>query len=63
MSKQITTGTGAIDSTTCRSINDAIGKRLRQSLDLDCSEMPASLQALLDEMRRREDDAAPPLTC
>lgn len=47
-----------MDTTTCRSINDAIGKRLRQNLDLECSEMPASLQRLIDEMRRREDEAS-----
>ncbi len=63
MSTRPTNGANSMNSDVCRSINDAIGKRLRQSLDMECPDMPPSLQRLIDEMRRREDEAARSGSC
>lgn len=45
-----------IDHKTCRSICDAVGERLQQSLPPPRSEkLPANLEQLMDELRRRDD--------
>ncbi|MFB9262018.1 hypothetical protein ACFFWD_02340 [Bradyrhizobium erythrophlei] len=44
-----------IDHKTCRSICDAVGERLQQSLHPEPS-LTARLQQLVNELRRREDD-------
>jgi hypothetical protein len=54
MSTRITEIADTIDSKTSRSICGEIGERLRQNLVPEPSELPASMQQLLDEMRRRE---------
>jgi hypothetical protein len=54
MSTRITEIADTIDSKTSRSICGEIGERLRQNLVPEASELPASMQQLLDEMRRRE---------
>jgi hypothetical protein len=44
-----------LDHRTCRSICDAVGERLQQSLRPEIS-LTSQLQHLLDEMRRREQE-------
>jgi len=44
-----------LDHKTCRSICDAVGERLQQSMRPEPS-LSSRLQQLLDELRRREDD-------
>jgi hypothetical protein len=43
-----------IDHKTCRSICDAVGERLQQSLPPPRSELPTHLKRLMDELRRRD---------
>ncbi|MGX9424595.1 MULTISPECIES: hypothetical protein [Bradyrhizobium] len=45
-----------LDHKTCRSICDAVGERLQQSLRPESS-LTSQLQHLLDELRRREEDS------
>jgi hypothetical protein len=45
-----------LDHKTCRSICDAVGERLQQSLRPETS-LNSHLQHLLDELRRREEDS------
>ncbi|MGY8631485.1 hypothetical protein RAD15_03180 [Bradyrhizobium sp. 14AA] len=45
-----------IDRRTSRSICDAVGERLQQSLRPE-SRLPTHLEQLLDELRRRERDS------
>jgi hypothetical protein len=45
-----------LDHRTCRSICDAVGERLQQSLRPEPS-LSSQLQHLLDEMRRREKES------
>lgn len=60
MSTRIPDAQSSIDSNTLRSISRAIGDRLQQHLSPDSSEhLPSSLQRLLDEMRRRENEGSP----
>jgi hypothetical protein len=47
----------AIDRTTSRSICDAVGERLQQSLRPETTGLAPHLQHLMDEMRRRDDEA------
>jgi len=44
-----------IDHKTCQSICDAVGERLQQSMRPD-GKLSPRLQALLDELRRRDKD-------
>ncbi|MGY3608562.1 hypothetical protein [Bradyrhizobium sp. Leo121] len=44
-----------LDHKTCRSICDAVGERLQQSLRPESS-LTSQLQHLLNELRRREED-------
>ena len=43
-----------MDRVTTRSICHAVGERLRQHMRPETSQLPPSLQALLDELRRQE---------
>ncbi len=50
-----TTGNSeTMDRETCRSICDAVGERLQQSLRPDTSRLSPRLQHLMDELRRRD---------
>jgi hypothetical protein len=44
-----------LDHRTCRSICDAVGERLQQSMRPETS-LTSHLQHLMDELRRREED-------
>jgi hypothetical protein len=48
-----------IDHRTSRSICDAVGERLQQSLRPDSSRLPPQLQHLMDELRRRDLEDRP----
>jgi hypothetical protein len=54
MGGRITDNSELIDHRTSRSICDAVGERLQQSLRPDFSRLPPHLQHLIDELRRRE---------
>jgi hypothetical protein len=43
-----------VDHKTCRSICDAVGERLQHSLPPARSRLPAHLEQLMDELRRRD---------
>jgi hypothetical protein len=45
-----------IDRKTCRSICDAVGERLQQSLRPEPSRLSSYLEHLMDELRRRDED-------
>jgi hypothetical protein len=45
-----------IDHNTSRTICDAIGERLQQSLRPDTSRLSSHLQHLMDELRRRDSE-------
>ena len=45
-----------IDYKTSRSICDAVGERLRQSLRPEVSRLSPHLQRLMDELRRRDSE-------
>jgi hypothetical protein len=59
---RITDSSETIDYKTSRSICDAIGERLRQSVRPDVARLSPRLQHLMDELRRRdgEDFRRPP---
>jgi hypothetical protein len=44
-----------LDHRTCRSICDAVGERLQQSMRPETS-LTSHLQHLMDELRRRDED-------
>jgi hypothetical protein len=48
-----------IDSRTSRSICEAVGKRLQQTVGAEASRLPSHLQRLMDELRRREQAGGP----
>jgi hypothetical protein len=54
MNSRITNDSEQIDRKTCRSICDAIGERLQQSLRPDTSRLSSHLQHLMDELRKRD---------
>jgi hypothetical protein len=54
MGGRIADNSELIDHRTSRSICDAVGERLQQSLRPDSSRLPPHLQHLIDELRRRE---------
>ena len=56
MNNRIDWGFEQLDHRTCRSICDAVGERLQQSLRPEPS-LSSHLQHLLDEMRRREEES------
>jgi hypothetical protein len=45
-----------IDRKTSRSICDAVGERLQESLHPEPSRLSSHLEHLMDELRRREDE-------
>ena len=54
MNGRITEHSEQIDRKTSRSICDAVGERLQQSLRPDSSRLPPYLQHLMDELRRQD---------
>jgi hypothetical protein len=52
-----TEGDETIDTRTNRSIRDAVGEKLQQSLRPDFSHLPDRLRRLIDALRRRETEA------
>jgi hypothetical protein len=56
MNSRITDKGEQIDQRTSRSICDAIGERLQQSLRPDTSRLSSHLQHLMDELRRRDSE-------
>lgn len=65
MDGRIADNSEAIDGKTSRSICDAVGERLQQSLrpeQLDPStRLPTQLQDLVDELRSRDSESRPGL--
>jgi hypothetical protein len=53
---RITNSGELIDRKTSRSICDAVGERLQQTLRPDSSHLSSYLQHLMDELRRRDAD-------
>jgi hypothetical protein len=56
MNGRITDYSEQIDPKTIRSICDAVGERLQQSLRPDASRLPPRLQHLMDEFRLRDSE-------
>jgi hypothetical protein len=56
MNSRITDNSEQIDGRTCRSICDAVGERLQQSLRPDALRPSSHLQHLMDELRRRDNE-------
>jgi hypothetical protein len=56
MDSRIANNREQIDGKTSRSICDAIGERLQQSLRPDTSRLSSYLQHLMDELRRRDSE-------
>jgi hypothetical protein len=59
MNGRISEPSEQIDYKTSRSICDAVGERLQQSLRPEASRLPSHLQHLLDELRKRDSDGRP----
>ncbi len=55
MNSRINNDSEGIDRKISRSICDAVGERLQQSLRPDTSGLSSHLQHLLDELRRRDE--------
>lgn len=56
MNAGISDSSETIDYKTSRSICDAVGERLQQSLRPDVSHLSPRLQQLMDELRRRDSE-------
>ena len=56
MSGRINDNGEQIDRKTSRSICDAVGERLQQSLRPEASRLSPRLQHLMDELRRRDGE-------
>jgi hypothetical protein len=56
MNSRISDNSETIDHSTSRSICDAVGERLQQSLRPDASQPSPRLQHLMDELRRRDGE-------
>ena len=56
MNSRIIDDSEPIDRKTSRSICDAVGERLQQSLRADASRLSSHLEHLMDELRRRDSD-------
>jgi hypothetical protein len=54
MNGRINDYSGQLDHKTIRSICDAVGERLQQSLRPDASRLPIHLERLMDELRKRD---------
>ena len=57
MNSRITDSNEGIDHKTSRSICDAVGERLQQSLRPEAPRLPSHLEHLMDELRRRDNEA------
>ncbi|HZE55728.1 MAG TPA: hypothetical protein VE111_20930 [Bradyrhizobium sp.] len=55
MNRRFTDDIEPIDRKTCRSICDAVGERLQQSLRPEPSHLSSHLEHLMNELRRRDD--------
>ena len=55
MNSRITDDIEPIDRKTCRSICDAVGERLQQSLRPESSRLSSHLEHLMNELRRRDE--------
>ena len=55
MDRRITDDIEPIDRKTCRSICDAVGERLQQSLRPEPSHLSSHLEHLMNELRRRDE--------
>jgi hypothetical protein len=55
MNRGITDDIEPIDRKTCRSICDAVGERLQQSLRPEPSRLSSHLEHLMNELRRRDE--------
>jgi len=56
MNSRMNDNSEQIDRKTSRSICDAVGERLQQSLRPDYSRLSSHLQHLMDELRRRDNE-------
>jgi hypothetical protein len=56
MGSRLNNNSEQIDRKTSRSICDAIGERLQQSLRPDNSRLSSNLELLMDELRRRDSE-------
>jgi hypothetical protein len=56
MMSRINDDSEEIDRKTSRSICDAVGERLQESLHPEPSRLTSHLEHLMDELRRRDDD-------
>ena len=61
MNGRIAENSEAIDGKTSRSICDAVGERLQQSLRPESLDPSAQLQHLLELLRSRDSEDRPPL--
>ena len=57
MNSRITNTSDQIDRATSRSICDAVGDRLQQSLRPEASRLSPHLQDLMDELRKQDSKA------
>ena len=55
MNRRITDDIEPIDRKTCRSICDAVGERLQQTLRPEPSHLSSHLEQLMNELRRRDE--------
>ena len=55
MNRRITDDIEPIDRKTCRSICDAMGERLQQSIRPESSHLSSHLEHLMNELRRRDE--------
>jgi hypothetical protein len=55
MNRRITDDIEPIDRKTCRSICDAVGERLQQSLRPEPSHLSSHLEHLMNELRRLDE--------
>jgi hypothetical protein len=60
MNNRITNSSELIDRKTSRSICDAVGERLQQSLRPDASRLSPYLQQLMDELRKQDAEGHRP---
>jgi hypothetical protein len=56
MGSRLNNNSEQIDRKTSRSICDAIGERLQQSLRPENSRLSSNLEHLMDELRRRDSE-------
>jgi hypothetical protein len=56
MNSRITDDSEQIDRKTSRSICDAVGEHLQQTLRPESSRLSSRLQHLMDELRRRDSE-------